>query len=86
MVAQVWREGRKQANLARILAGVFVVPMDAADARRTGELLAAAGTQDVIAGHLVLRVASGDRVLTSDSGDIEHLLSVRSVQADLTPV
>ena len=51
------------------------------DDRRTGELLAAAKTDDVIDAHLVLGVEDGDRVLTSDPEDIKGLLQARRVDA-----
>lgn len=81
VVAQVWRDGRKQARLAQLLGGVGVRPLAPADDRRTGELLAAAGASDVVDGHLSLCIAQGDQVLTSDRGDIERLLAARGVDA-----
>src|SRR5438876_1208197 len=81
VVAQVWRDGRKQAGLARILSGVFLMPITETDARGTGELLGSSGTKDVVDAHLAFHVAPGDRVLTSDPVDVAHLLRVRSVRA-----
>jgi hypothetical protein len=39
VVGQVWRDGRKQANLARVLAGVGIEPLGKDDGKRIGELL-----------------------------------------------
>jgi hypothetical protein len=55
------------------------------DGKRTGELLRVAGTADVVDAHLALVVDEGDRVLTSDARDIEHLLASRSIEAIVTP-
>ena len=81
VVAQVWRDGRKQALLARVLSGVDVRALAPGDDRRTGELLALAKTADVIDAHLVLGVEDGDRVFTSDPDDLNRLLEARGVDA-----
>lgn len=73
------------ANLARVLAGVDVIPLDNAQGRRIGELLSA-GTADVVDGHVALLVRPGDRVLTSDAGDLRRLLSAREVSAQVVDV
>jgi hypothetical protein len=81
VVAQVWRDGRRQALLARLLSGVDVRALAPGDDRRTGELLALAKTDDVIDAHLVLGVDDEDRVFTSDPDDIDRLLEARRVDA-----
>ena len=81
VIAQVWRDGRKQVFLARLLSGVDARALTAGDDRRTGELLALAKTDDVVDAHLALVVADGDRLLTSDPHDIERLLKARRVAA-----
>jgi hypothetical protein len=81
VVAQVWRDGRKQAMLARVLSGVDVRALAPGDDRRTGELLALAKADDVIDAHLVLGVEDGDRVFTSDPDDIDCLLDARGIDA-----
>ncbi len=83
VVAQVWRDGSKQALLARVLAGVGVRGLTAGDDKSTGELLASARTRDVIDAHLALCVDAGDHVLTSDPEDVGHLLATRKVGATL---
>ncbi len=74
VVAQVWRDGSRQARLARFLKSCQI--HDFVDGRRIGELLAASGTSDVVDAHLVLCAAElGCGVITSDLDDISHLAS-----------
>jgi len=81
VVAQVWRDGSRQANLARLLGGVDVVALDATQGRRVGELLGEARTRDVVDGHVALLARSGDLVLTSDPDDLDALLRLRKIDA-----
>ena len=81
VVGQVWRDGRKQANLARVLAGVGTEALGSHDGKRIGELLARAGSADVVDAHVAMPVAPADIVLTSDPGDIRALLQARGVPA-----
>lgn len=85
-VAQVWRDGRRQALLARLLAGVKVVGLSPGDERSIGALLAKAGTTDVVDAHVALLVGDGDRVLTSDPADIRRLLTARRTTALIVAV
>lgn len=76
VVGQVWRDGAKQARLARLLgsSGVDVEPLDDLRARAAGQLCGATGTKDVIDATVVLGArARGDRVLTSDVDDLRRL-------------
>jgi len=86
VVAQVWRNGSLQANLARVLAGVDAASLDGATGRSVGEILALSNTADVVDGHLGLVVRSGDSVLTSDVGDIKKILAARKVGATVRRV
>ena len=86
VVGQVWRDGRTQANLARVLAGVGIEALAEEDGRRIGELLALAGSADVVDAHVALMTAPSDLVLTSDPGDIRRLLQAREVAARVQPV
>lgn len=86
VVGQVWRDGRKQANLARVLAGVGIEALGKDDGNRIGELLGRAGSADVVDAHVALLVAPADVVLTSDPGDIRALLQARGVPARVQPV
>src|SRR5258708_28028116 len=68
-VAQVWRDGRRQANLARVLTGVGIAPLGAADSRRIGEMLSRTTTADVVDGHVALLTGPGDILVNSDPYD-----------------
>ena len=81
VVAQVWRDGRKQARLARVLQGVRVRGLVPGVDRQAGELLAKSGTSDVVDAHLALMVEEDDQVLTSDPEDVRRLLDARRVEA-----
>ena len=86
VVAQVWRTGRQQANLARTLSGCEIAGIEAPESKRIGELLAANRTSDIADAHVALLVRDGDRVLTSDAADISALLQTRQVRAKLVDV
>jgi hypothetical protein len=86
VVAQVWRKGSLQGNLARVLAGVDTVSLDGAAGRTVGEVLALTGTADVVDGHLGLIVRSDDTVLTSDAKDIKKILNAHRVDATVRRV
>ena len=83
VVAQVWRNGSLQANLARVLAGIEAASLDGVTGRSVGELLALSSTTDVVDGHLGIIVRSGDTVLTSDPKDLKKILNARGVSATL---
>jgi hypothetical protein len=86
VVGQVWRDGRKQANLTRVLAGVGIEPLGKDDGKRIGELLALARSANVVDAHVALMTAPADLVLTSDAGDIRALLQARNVAARVQSV
>ena len=86
VVAQAWRDPRRQANLARLLTGVHVAALDEGAGRRVGELLRANKTTDLADAHLSLLVHNQDRVLTSDHDDIRALLRARRVNAVIVRV
>ena len=85
-IAQVWRDGRRQVNLARLLAGIDISGLDDGAARTIGELLRANGSSDLVDAHVALLVDRGDLVLTSDDGDIQSLLRTRRVRAQIVHV
>ena len=75
-LGQAWRDGKRQAMLARFARGaeVEVVPLDGALSRACGELLAATDTSDVIDASVVivgLRVQGP--IFTSDLEDLARL-------------
>lgn len=81
VVGQVWRNGRRQALLARLLAGTKVDAPGEAEARRAGQLLAKSKTTDVVDALLADIVRHGDAVLTSDASDLERLLAAGGTRA-----
>lgn len=86
VVGQVWRDGRKQANLARVLTGVGIEALGKDDGKRIGELLGLAGSADVVDAHVALMTEPADLVLTSDPDDIRKLLQARGVPARVQSV
>lgn len=82
VAAQVVRDPQRQARLMLTLQGCDVVPFEADHAGPVGRLLARSGTSDVVDGLVALKAAEADAtVITSDQGDIRHLLS--TLGADL---
>lgn len=86
VVAQVWRDGARQATLSRVLAGVDTYALDSSAARQVGKLLRSSYTSDVVDAHLASVVEEGDAVLTSDEGDMRRLLGIRAVTAAVISV
>lgn len=74
VVAQVWRDPRgRQVSLARLLRAVDVRAVSQRDGRDAGALLSEAGTNDPIDATVVLLARPGDRILSSDPGDLTRL-------------
>jgi hypothetical protein len=76
VVGQVWRDGRRQARLARLLASpvVDVEPLDDRVARLAGQLCGVAATADVIDASVVACArAHRHAVVTSDVRDLRRL-------------
>ena len=75
-VGQVWRNGRRQARLARFLSSeeVIVEPLDDQRAREAGQLCGVTGTADVIDASVALCARRrGHRIVTSDPTDVRRL-------------
>lgn len=85
VVAQVWRDGSRQVSLARALNSVRIVPIDAKLGRRSGELLARAGTSDPIDAAVVLLASDGDVIVTSDGDDIRRLAAAAGRRVAVVP-
>jgi hypothetical protein len=82
VVAQAWRDRQgRQVNLARLLRAVDVRAVDQDDGRQAGVLLGVAGTADPIDATVVLLANPGDRILTSDPGDLTPLATVAANRA-----
>jgi hypothetical protein len=76
VVAPVWRDGRLQVRLARLLADadVELVPLDDQAARAAGVLCGVTRTSDVIDASVVLCARSRDAAIaTTDPGDLRRL-------------
>jgi hypothetical protein len=76
VVGQVWRDGRRQANLARLLGSdsCDIVGLDDRGARAAGQLLGVSGGNDVIDATVVLCARSRNhRIATSDPDDMHCL-------------
>jgi hypothetical protein len=76
VVAQVWRDGRRQARLARLLGSqlIEIESLDDRRARAAGQLCGVAGTSDIVDASVVLCArARGHGVLTSDLDDLHRL-------------
>lgn len=87
VVGQVWRGGSgRQANLARLLPGVDVQPVDDELGRGAGVLLAAARKSDVIDAAVVLLANDGDEIFTADSDDLAALAGAAGRHVDVIPV
>lgn len=77
VVAQAWRDGRQQANVARLLRAraTEIVELDVYLAKRCGVLCGRTGTSDVIDASVVLVASTtrSDVILTSDPKDLLRL-------------
>lgn len=76
VVGQVWRDGQRQARLARLLGAseVEVEALGDGEARAAGQLCGVRGTSDVIDASVVLCARRRKQsVLTSDPGDLRRL-------------
>lgn len=76
VVAQAWRDGRRQVRLARLLGASVctVAVLDDTGARSVGQLLGVARTSDIVDASVVLTARKyGLGIITSDPGDIHRL-------------
>lgn len=74
IIAQVWRDRHgRQASLAQMLHAVDVRAVSPQDGRQAGVLLGMTGTSDPVDATVVLLASPGDRILTSDPGDLATL-------------
>lgn len=76
VVAQVWRDGRRQSRIARLLSAdqVAVVGLDESAARLCGVLLGRADRSDVVDASVVVCARErGHTVVTSDADDLRRI-------------
>jgi hypothetical protein len=72
VVAQVWRDGSRQARLASFLRTVSVHPFD--DGPTVGRILGLSGSADVVDAHLVIiALRLNDDILTGDPDDLGNV-------------
>lgn len=72
VLAQVWRDPARQANLARAVRYFDIHPLD--ESATIGRRIAEAGTTDVVDAHLVVVAESlGTFILTGDPDDMSRL-------------
>ena len=86
IIGQVWRDGARQANVARLLKATEVAPLGAELGKRAGALLGRAKRTDVIDAALVLLGVDRDEVLTSDPDDLIALAATAGVHLELVRV
>ena len=76
VVAQVWRDGSRQARLARLLGSglVHVQVLDREEAQATGSLCGKSGTSDIVdASVALLARRSSAAIVTSDPADLRRI-------------
>ena len=72
VLAQVWRDPARQANLARALRHFDIHALD--ESVSVGRRLAASGTSDVVDAHLAVAAERlGTFILTTDGDDMQKL-------------
>ncbi len=80
-IAQAWRDGARQALLARALKHCDEVPLDGPVARASGILCGDASTADIVDASIAVVSAARSRhgdvaIVTSDPDDLNHLINV----------
>jgi predicted nucleic acid-binding protein len=76
VVAQAWRNGARQARLARLLGSPIceVIVLDDRRARAAGQLCGVAGTSDVVDASVAVAARERAlRIITSDADDLRLL-------------
>ena len=91
VVAQAWRDGRRQAQLARALHHCHEVPLDGPNARAVGLLCGATDTSDIVDASVAIIAATLARhqpttVLTSNADDLRTLLTELGSTARIEPI
>ncbi len=91
VIAQAWRDGSRQALLARALAHCDEVPLEGSLARATGLLCGRAGTSDIVDASVALIAAARSQIspaalVTSDPADLRHLLQTLGASVRLVAI
>ena len=83
VVAQCWRGTPRRAQLARLLAGCQIEPLDDPRARAAGTLAGRAAITDIVDACVVEgALRRGDFVITSDKGDLGAIAAAVSRRLD----
>ncbi|WP_329241266.1 PIN domain-containing protein [Actinoallomurus sp. NBC_01490] len=82
VLAQVWRNGRKQAVIGRFLRRCVVDAPNESTAKRAGELLGRTGTSDAVDALVVATAIErgATTILTSDPNDLKALVDASGVK------
>ena len=84
VLAQAWRGGRRQALLARLLAGCHTEPLDDAGARAVGTLAARAATTDIVDACVIEgALRRHDLIISSDPGDLHAIAAAISRRLEI---
>jgi hypothetical protein len=86
VVAQIWRDGAKQARVSSLLRGVEVVAPDLAMAKLAGTLCHKTSTTDVVDALVVASARELDSIVTSDVGDVSKLIAASGRRIDVVAV
>lgn len=90
-VAQAWRDGSRQALVARALTHCDEVALDGSLARAAGLLCGRADTPDVVDASVALVAAARSQtgpiaLVTSDTTDLQHLLHTLGASVRLVSI
>lgn len=86
VVAEVWRDARgRQSTLARLLKSVDVRAVDGRLGRAAGVLLGRARRGQAADATIVSIASAGDRIVTSDAGDISGLVAASGRGVHVVP-
>ncbi len=86
VLAQAWRDGSRQANLARLLVLCEIEAMSEEQARRVGALAGRSGHEDIVDVAVVEgAVRRGDSVVTSDPVDLRRIAEVAGARLQIVP-
>lgn len=86
VVGQAWRDGARQARLARALMMIDVRPVALGDAKDAGDLLRRVDRSDVVDALVALLALPGDQLLTSDPSDLIRLVGAHQVNVRVVVV
>ena len=86
VIGQVWRDGVRQASLARLVPALDVAGLDAAFGQRAGVLLRRSRRTDVIDAGVVLLAQDDDVILTSDPDDLAPLAAAADLHVEIAAV